>query len=153
LDDFLSILREKYSVTYMPSKFCCDELREVLRQGYLNLIPFDSYGTAGDGDVRILRSFAGLYVEPPSVPWTFDDVAIQMAFSERSSRMWTGVVDGVEGSFDIKEGNPDPVNFNCPPSSRGDFLCRGNGDKFRHGDDPSSWPSGQWNSYIPQTRQ
>jgi len=40
------------------------------------------------------------------MPGTFDDVALQMAFSERSSRMRTGVVDGVEGSFDIKEGNP-----------------------------------------------
>ena len=72
------------------------------RQRHLNLIPFDPYGTAGDGDVRILRSFAGLYVESPSVPRTFDDVVIEMAFPERSSHMRTGVVDGVEGPIDIK---------------------------------------------------
>ena len=77
-------------------------LGEVFRQRNLNLIPFDPDRTTGDGDVRILRSCAGSYIESPSVPRTFDDVAIQMAFSERSSRMRTGIVDGVEGSVDIK---------------------------------------------------
>ena len=77
-------------------------LGEVFRQRYLNLVSFDPYEAAGDDDVRILRSFAGLYIESPSVLRTFDDVAIQMAFSEWSSRMRTGVVDGVEGSVDIK---------------------------------------------------
>src|SRR5437660_7609776 len=106
----------------MPSKFCCDELRKVLRQRHLNLIPFNSYGTAGDGDVRILRSFAGLDVVPPSVPGTFDDVAVQMAFSERSSRMWAGGVGGVGGSFEIEQGNRDPLNFDRPYRSRRDYL-------------------------------
>ena len=128
-------------------------LGEVFRQRHLNLIPFDPYGTTGDGDVRILRSFTGLYVVSPSVPRTFDDVALQMAFSERSSRMRAGIVDGVEGSVDIKQGNPDPLDFDGPSGSRRDFLCRRDGDKFRHGADPSSWPSGRRNWYIPQTRQ
>jgi hypothetical protein len=77
-------------------------LLEVLRQCYLNLIIFDPYGTAGDGDAWIFWSFAGLYVESPSVPRTFDDVTFKMAFSKRTSCMRTGVVDGIEGSFDIK---------------------------------------------------
>jgi len=77
-------------------------LGEILRQSDLNLIPFDSNGTAGDGDRRILRSFSGLYVESPSVPRTFDDVAFEMALSERSSCMRTGIVDGVEVSGDIE---------------------------------------------------
>ena len=51
-------------------------LGEVLRQRDLHLIPFDSDGTAGDGDSGIFRSLAGLHVESPSVPWTFDDAAI-----------------------------------------------------------------------------
>jgi len=97
-------------------------LCKVLWQGYLNLVSFDPYGTAGDGDVRILRSFAGLYVESPSVPRTFDDVALQMAFSERSARMRAGIVDGVEGSVDIKKGNPNPLDFDGPSGPRRNFL-------------------------------
>jgi hypothetical protein len=45
------------------------------------------------------------------------------------------------------------LDFNCASCPWGNFLCRGNGDKFRHGDGSSFWPSGQWNRYIPQTRQ
>jgi hypothetical protein len=118
----------------------CDEkygLLEVLRQGDLNLIPFDPDGTAGEGDLRILRSFAGVYVETPSVPRTLDDRAIQMTFSERSSRMRTGVVDGVERSVDIKECNPSPVDFNGPSSPRRNLFYRCDVDKFRHDADPS----------------
>ena len=44
------------------------------------MISFDPDGTAVDDDGRILRSFAGLYVKSPSVPRTFDDVAIQMPY-------------------------------------------------------------------------
>ena len=55
------------------------------------------------------------------MPRTFDDVAIQMAFSERSSRMRTGVVDGVEGPVDIKQGNPDPLDFDGPSGPRRNF--------------------------------
>jgi hypothetical protein len=77
------------------------------------------------------------------MPRTFDDVALQMTFSERSSRMWTGVVDGVEGSVDIKQGNPDPLDFDCPSGPRRNFLCHSNGDKFRHGADPSTWLSSE----------
>ena len=128
-------------------------LGEVFRQRDLNLIPFDPYGTTGDGDARIFRSFAGLYIESPSVPRTFDDVAIQMAFSERSSRMRTGVVDGVEGSVDIKQGNPGLLDFDGPSGPRRNFLCRRDGDKLRHGADLSSWPNGRRNRYIPQTRR
>jgi hypothetical protein len=117
------------------------------------LISFDPDGTAVDGDGWILRSFAGLYVESPSVPRTFDDVAIQMPFSERSSRMRTGVVDGVEGSVDIKQGNPDPLDFDRPSGPRRNFLCRRDGDKFRHDADPSSWLSGRRNRSKTQTRQ
>jgi hypothetical protein len=68
----------------------------------LHLIPFDSDGTTGDGDLRIFRSFAGLHVKFPSVPRTFDDVAFEMALSERSSRMRAGIVDSVEVSGDIE---------------------------------------------------
>src|SRR5580765_4132777 len=121
----------------------CDEkygLLEVLRQGYLNLIPFDPDGTAGDGDLRILRSFAGVYVEAPSVPRTLDDMAIQLTFSERSSRMRTGVIDGVERSIDIEQCNPGPVDFDSPSSPRRNLFYRRNIHKFRHDADPSPRP-------------
>ena len=103
----------------------------------MNLIPFDPDGTASDSDLRILRSFASLYVESPSVPRAFDDVTIKMAFSKRSSRMRTGVVDSVEASSDIKQGNPDPLDLDGPPGSRRNFLYRCDGNKFRHAADPS----------------
>jgi hypothetical protein len=77
------------------------------------------------------------------MPRTLDDVTIQMTFSERSSRMRTGVVDGVEGSLDIKQGNPDPLDFDCPSGPRRNFLYRRDGKKIRHGADPSSWLSSE----------
>ena len=141
------------------SKFWCAEgiisilLFEVLRKSYLNLISFDSDVTAGDGDLRILRSFAGLYVEAPAVPWTLDDMAIQMTFSERSSCMRTGVVDGVERSIDIKQCNPSPVDFDSPSSPGRNLFYRRDVDKFRHDADPSYSPDCRWNIGNPQTRQ
>ena len=101
----------------------------MFRQRHLNLSPFDPYGTTGDGDVRIFQSFSGLYVESPSVPRTFDDVALQMPFSKRSSRMRAGIVDGVEGSLDIKQGDPDPLDFDGPSGPGRNFLCRRDGKK------------------------
>lgn len=121
-----------FPLVSLVSPECCG-LGEVFRQCYLNLIVFDPYGTAGDGDCRILRSFAGLYVESPSMPRTFDDVAFQMPFSERSSRMWTGVVDSVEGSVDIKQGNPDSLDLDGLPASRRNVFYFGDGNKFTHG--------------------
>jgi len=106
----------------VPNWFFRSLLLEVFRQRHLNLILFDPYGKAGDDDVRTLRSLAGLYVESPSVPRTFDEVALQMAFSERSSRMRAGIVDGVEGSVDIKQGNPNPLDFDGPSGPRRNFL-------------------------------
>ena len=151
----VSIWLVSFNQTHETDRIDRDDgrLGEVFRQGYLNLIPFDPDGTADDGDVRILRSFAGLNVESPSVPRTFDDVALQIAFSERSSRMRAGIIDGVEGSVDIKQGNPDPLDFDGPSGPRRNFLERRNGKKFRHGTDPSSWPSGRSNWYVPQSRQ
>ena len=73
-------------------------LGEVFRQCHLNLISFDPHWTTGNGDVRILRSFAGLYVESPSVLRTFDDVAIQTAFSPAQPwRAKTHLVPGKAG--------------------------------------------------------
>ena len=46
--------------------------------------------------------------------------------------MWAGVVDGVEGSVDIKQGNQDSLNFDGPSSSwRNVVYCR-DGNKSRH---------------------
>jgi hypothetical protein len=62
----------------LGSSFTSDEkcgLLEPFRERDLHLIPFHPDGTAVDGDNRIFRSFAGLNVESPSVPRTFDDVA------------------------------------------------------------------------------
>ena len=124
-------------------------LLEIFRQRYLNLIVLDPYGTAGDGDCRILQSFAGLYVESPSMPRTFDDVAFQMPFSERSSRMWTGVVDRVEGSIDIEYGNSDSLDLDGLPASRRNVFHFSNGNKFRHGVVSSPWPIDRWNRHSP----
>ena len=57
--------------------------------------------------------------------------------------MRTCDVDGVERSVDIKQGNQNPLDFDSPSGPRRNFLRRRDGDKFRDGADPSSWPSGQ----------
>ena len=98
----------------------------------MNLISIDFDGTAGDGDSWILRSCTGLHVESPSVPWTLDNAAIEMAFSERSPRMRTGVVDGIEGPVDIKESNPDSVDFDGLSGPRRNIFYRCDGHKLRH---------------------
>ncbi len=77
-------------------------LDETFRQRHLNLIPLNPDSTAGDCDVRIFRSFAGLHIESPSVPWALDDATVKMTFSKRSSCMRAGVIDGMEGSVDIE---------------------------------------------------
>ena len=128
-------------------------LLEVFRERYLNLIPFDSDGTAGDGDRRSFRPFAGLHVKFPSVPWTFDYVAFEMALSERSSRMRASIVDGVEVSGDIKQGDPDSVDFDGSSSAWRNIFYLRNSDKFRHGANPSPWSTGRWSRESPQTRQ
>jgi hypothetical protein len=69
----------------------------------LHLIPFNPDYAAGDGDVGILRSLTGLHIESPSMPGTLDDATVQLAFSERSSRVRAGVVDGIEGSVDVEQ--------------------------------------------------
>jgi hypothetical protein len=107
-------------------------LSEVIWERYLNLTAFDPDGTAGDCDARIFRSFTGLDVEPPSVPWAFDDVAIQIAFSQRSSCVRTSVVHCVEQSIDIEQGNPGSLDFNRSSGPWRNVLYRRDGDKFRH---------------------
>jgi hypothetical protein len=65
--------------------------------------------------------------------------------------MRTGVVDGVEGSIDVKQRNPDSLDFDSSSGSwRNLFYCC-DVDKLRHGADSFSWPSGRRNWYIPQT--
>ena len=107
-------------------------LLETFRQRHLHLISIDSDRTTGDGDRRVFRSCAGLHVESPSVPWTLDNAAIEMAFSEWSPRMRTGVVDGIEGPVDIKEGNPDSVDFDGVSGPRRNIVYRCDGYKLRH---------------------
>jgi len=66
-----------------------------------------------------------------------DDATIQMAFSKWPSCVRAGVVDGIEGSVDIEQRNPDSLDFDGTPGSRRDFFNCGDGEKNRHGADPS----------------
>ena len=65
--------------------------------------------------------------------------------------MRTGVVDRVEGSVDVKQRNPDSLDFDSSSGPRRNVFSYRNVDKFRHGADLSSRPSGRRNGYIPQT--
>src|SRR5215831_11055788 len=82
-------------------------LHSDLRQGRgerdLDHIFLNADGTTGDGKVRYLVSFAGSHVELPSVPRAFHDVAGQMPFSQRPTRVGTRVIQGIEGSILIEE--------------------------------------------------
>jgi len=66
------------------------------------------------------------------MPWTLDDATIQLAFSKRSSCVRAGVVDGIEGSIDVEQRNPDSPDFDDTSSSLRDFIYCRDGKKIRH---------------------
>jgi hypothetical protein len=71
------------------------------------------------------------------MPRTFNDVPLQITFSERSPRVGARIVDSVENSIDIKERNADSVDFDGLPGSRRNVFDVCDGDKLRHCVDPS----------------
>jgi len=85
------------------------------------------------------------------MPWALDNATIQLAFSERSSRVRAGVVDGIEGSVDVEQRNPDSLNFDDTSGSRRDFFYCRDGKKIRHGADPSNKPNNRRNKNFPKT--
>src|SRR6476660_8490598 len=109
---------------------------EVGRKGDLNLLALHTYETAGDREIRIAVTLAGAHVELPSVPWTGDDLAGERAFTDWSSRVWTGIVDRKKRTVHIEQCDPDSVDVDGLAGARRnlfDFRHRG---KLRHA---ASW--------------
>src|SRR4029077_17162308 len=77
---------------------------------------------AGDGDGGIHGGFAAGNVVLPAVPRAGDHFALQLALAERSAAMEAGVVNGVEGSVDIGDGQGAAVDLKFADGTRGDFI-------------------------------
>jgi len=68
-----------------------------------NIIPFNFNGIALDAHRRIHRRLARRNVVSPTVPWTCNDLAVQLAFAEWAAAVQADVVDGEE--FAVNVGN------------------------------------------------
>ena len=73
---------------------------------------------------------AGPDIERPAVEWAKDLVAFQSARAEWTSTMGTGVVDRVDGTFDIAEGVAFASNLD------GAALARTEAVQVRHIGEP-----------------
>jgi len=108
-------------------------LCEAIRERHLHLIAFDADRAAGNREVGVVGSLAATDVKFPSMPGAFDNIAGQRAFSERSSRMGAGIVDCVERSVDVEQGDPDSLHLNRLSCSRWKVLDPCDGHEFPHG--------------------
>src|ERR1700730_1870890 len=77
---------------------------------------------AGDGHGGIHRGFAGGDVVLPAVPGAGDHLALELAFAERSAAMEASVVNGVEGSVDVGDGQGATVDLKFADRARGNFI-------------------------------
>jgi len=64
-----------------------------------------------DFDLRVFRPLARLYVVPPAVPGTFHTVTLDGSFADRPARMGATVVQGVDRTPDVAEGDADPLSL------------------------------------------
>src|ERR1051325_8735260 len=98
---------ETRGYAYVPGRRRSEKHFDV-RSVDLHLIVLDAGGWVVHGDAR-------LDVELPRMPRTGDDVAFQLAFTQRPSAMGAGIVDGIEGPIHIEHGHGLAIDFSHHP--------------------------------------
>jgi hypothetical protein len=69
-------------------------------------------------NLLVFRSDSGPDVVTPAVPRALDEWALQMAFTERSPRVRTGIVESIDTPFDVAECNSPSFRFNSRTVAR-----------------------------------
>ena len=98
----------------------------------MDLVVFDAHVTPSDLEIRVAHSLAGDHVEFPAVPGALNDGPAQRALSQWTPGVRAGIVDGVKRSIDVVQGDPDSVDFDDLPGSRGNVLYTRDVDEPAH---------------------
>lgn len=98
----------------------------------MDLVAFDAHLTTSDLEILVAHSLAGDHVEFPAVPGALNDGPAQHALSQWASGVRAGIVDGVKRSIDVVQGDPDSVDLDGFPGSRGNVLYARDTDESAH---------------------
>jgi len=69
-------------------------------------------GVTRHPNLRVFRSSSGTDVVTPAVPWTLDERTVEVTLAERPAGMRTGIIQRIDASIDVAQGNPDASGFN-----------------------------------------
>lgn len=105
---------------------------ECRGDGDLNFIPLDPNFAARDLEVRIADSFSRDDVEFPAMPGAFDDRLAQRAFSERATRVRTGIIDRIKSAVYVEDRNPNPIHFHGSSRAGWKFMGEGHSHEIIH---------------------
>src|SRR5216683_1013161 len=84
-----------------------------------HVTPFDlDWKTPHAGRGRSAKNRTSLDIEVGAMPGTFNGVSLQLAFTQRAAPVSAGVVNRVEGAFDVEEGDAAAFGLNNFTRSR-----------------------------------
>ena len=82
-----------------------------LRDGDEDEVFFNLHGITGDFELGILRSLTGPDVIAPAMPRAFNRISSQSSFSQRSSGVRTGIIEGINRSINVEESHSDSIRL------------------------------------------
>ena len=105
-------------------------LSAALAYVYENIVAADFDLIAVNADTRIHRQLAVGDVILPTVPRAGNNLAVHLTGAERAATVQAGVIDGVEGSVNIGEGDGFAFHGEFPDVAGGNFVFACGAEKW-----------------------